>query len=171
MSPAATVTTVAGTANIAGTEDGTGSAAHFNCPTQIATDGTSLYVADSGNSAIRRITLADFKVKTIGGQAGTAGKTEGGPTEVAVQRSARSRGGQESDLRCRHRQRRDPQDRYQHRSRPARLPAPAKKATRTVPRYRRSSTIPARSAPMDRFCTSSTPTIMRFARWTSTPTP
>ena len=76
-----TVTTVAGTANISGTEDGTGSAAHFNLPTQIATDGTSLYVADSGNSAVRRITLADFKVKTIGGQAGTSGKTEGGPNK------------------------------------------------------------------------------------------
>jgi DNA-binding beta-propeller fold protein YncE len=74
-----TVTTVAGTANIGGTDDGTGTAAHFNNPTQIASDGTSLYVADSGNSAIRRITLADFKVMTIAGQAGTAGKTEGGP--------------------------------------------------------------------------------------------
>ncbi len=50
-----------------------------NLPTQIATDGQSLYVADSGNSAIRRITLADFKVITIAGQSGTAGKTEGGP--------------------------------------------------------------------------------------------
>src|ERR1700724_562269 len=74
-----TVTTVAGTANIGGTDDGTGTAAHFNNPTQIATDGTSLYVADSGNSAIRRVTLADFKVMTIAGQSGTAGKTEGGP--------------------------------------------------------------------------------------------
>jgi DNA-binding beta-propeller fold protein YncE len=91
-----TVTTVAGTANISGTEDGTGSAAHFNLPTQIATDGTSLYVADSGNSAIRRITLADFKVKTIGGQPGTSGKTEGGankslfsgPRGVAVDKKA-----------------------------------------------------------------------------------
>jgi DNA-binding beta-propeller fold protein YncE len=91
-----TVTTVAGTANIGGTDDGTGTAAHFNNPTQIASDGTSLYVADSGNSAIRRITLADFKVKTIGGQAGTAGKTEGGankslfsgPRGVAVDKKA-----------------------------------------------------------------------------------
>ncbi len=91
-----TVTTVAGTANIGGTDDGTGSAAHFNLPTQIATDGTSLYVADSGNSAIRRITLADFKVKTIGGQAGTSGKTDGGlnkslfsgPRGVAVDKKA-----------------------------------------------------------------------------------
>src|SRR5271165_7060551 len=44
------VTTVAGQANISGSEDGTGPSAHFNLPTQIATDGTSLYVADSGNS-------------------------------------------------------------------------------------------------------------------------
>ena len=79
-----------------GTEDGTGSAAHFNLPTQIATDGTSLYVADSGNNSIRRITLADFKVKTIAGQSGTSGKTEGGvdkslfagPRGVAVDKKA-----------------------------------------------------------------------------------
>jgi DNA-binding beta-propeller fold protein YncE len=91
-----TVTTVAGQANISGTEDGTGPAAHFNLPTQIASDGTSLYVADSGNSTIRRITLADFKVKTVGGQAGTTGKTDGGsdksvfsgPRGVAVDKKA-----------------------------------------------------------------------------------
>jgi len=96
VSISGTVTTVAGTANIAGTEDGTGSAAHFNLPTQIATDGTSLYVADSGNNSIRRITLADFKVKTIAGQSGTSGKTEGGmdkslfsgPRGVAVDKKA-----------------------------------------------------------------------------------
>jgi DNA-binding beta-propeller fold protein YncE len=91
-----TVTTVAGQANISGTEDGTGSAAHFNLPTQIATDGTSLYVADSGNSSIRRVTLADFKVKTIAGQSGTTGKADGGadkslfsgPRGVAVDKKA-----------------------------------------------------------------------------------
>jgi DNA-binding beta-propeller fold protein YncE len=79
ISISGTVTTVAGQANISGSDDGTGSSAHFNLPTQIATDGISLYVADSGNSTVRRVTLADFKVKTIGGQAGTSGKTEGGP--------------------------------------------------------------------------------------------
>jgi DNA-binding beta-propeller fold protein YncE len=91
-----TVTTIAGTANIGGTEDGTGSAAHFNLPTQIATDGSALYVADSGNNSIRRITLPDMKVKTIAGQSGTAGKTEGGsdkslfsgPRGIAVDKKA-----------------------------------------------------------------------------------
>ena len=94
--PSRTVTTVAGTANIAGTEDGHGTAAHFNLPTQIATDGQALYVADSGNSSIRRITLADMNVKTIAGQSGTTGKTEGnmtkslfnGPRGIAVDKKA-----------------------------------------------------------------------------------
>ena len=75
--PSRTVSTYAGTANISGTDDGKGQAAHFNLPTQIATDGTSLYVADSGNNTIRRITIADASVKTIGGQAGTQGKEDG----------------------------------------------------------------------------------------------
>ncbi len=94
--PSRTVTTIAGTANIAGTEDGHGTAAHFNLPTQIATDGQALYIADSGNSAIRRITLADMTVKTIAGQPGTSGKTDGaasksqfsGPRGVAVDKKA-----------------------------------------------------------------------------------
>lgn len=75
--PSRVVTTVAGTANISGTEDGKGNNAHFNLPTQIATDGSSLYVTDSGNDMIRRITIADMTVKTIGGQAQVAGKADG----------------------------------------------------------------------------------------------
>ncbi len=75
------VSTIAGTANISGTEDGHGGAAHFNLPTQIATDGTSLYITDSGNDTIRRVTLSDLTVKTIGGQAQTTGKVEGGVTK------------------------------------------------------------------------------------------
>jgi DNA-binding beta-propeller fold protein YncE len=75
------VTTIAGTANISGTEDGHGSAAHFNEPTQVATDGSNLYVADSGNNTIRRITLADQTVKTIGGQAQQTGKDDGPATK------------------------------------------------------------------------------------------
>ena len=44
------VTTAAGTANISGTDDGHASAAHFNLPTQITTDGQNLYISDSGNN-------------------------------------------------------------------------------------------------------------------------
>ncbi len=72
------VTTVAGTANIAGTEDGAGAAAHFNLPTQLASDGSKfIYVADTGNSTIRRIALTDFIVTTIGGQPQTEGHDDG----------------------------------------------------------------------------------------------
>ena len=79
--PSRVVSTFAGTANIAGTEDGKGANAHFNLPTQITTDGKSLFVADSGNSAIRRISLADAAVKTIGGQPGSPGKVDGPPAK------------------------------------------------------------------------------------------
>jgi DNA-binding beta-propeller fold protein YncE len=75
------VSTVVGTANISGSEDGKAEAAHFNLPTQIATDGTSLYVADSGNDTIRRITIADWSVKTIGGQPQTTGNVDGPPAK------------------------------------------------------------------------------------------
>jgi sugar lactone lactonase YvrE len=86
------VTTAAGTANISGTDDGHANAAHFNLPTQITTDGQNLYISDSGNDTIRRLSLSDGMVKTIGGQAQTAGKVDGplaksqfnGPSGIAT---------------------------------------------------------------------------------------
>jgi sugar lactone lactonase YvrE len=72
------VTTFAGTANISGTEDGHGTAAHFNLPTQLASDGTNIFVADSGNNTVRRINIADVTVKTIGGQPQQQGNADGG---------------------------------------------------------------------------------------------
>jgi DNA-binding beta-propeller fold protein YncE len=49
------VTTIAGTALSAGSSDGIGVEASFRYPLGITTDGTSLYVADTGNNMIRRI--------------------------------------------------------------------------------------------------------------------
>ena len=46
------VTTLAGSAGLSGSTDGTGSAARFNYPYGITTDGANLYVVDSN---IRRI--------------------------------------------------------------------------------------------------------------------
>src|SRR5271165_296178 len=81
------VTTIAGTANIAGSESsGEGLEPHFNLPTQIASDGTFLFVADTGNSTIRKIDLASKKVSTIGGQAGTDGKDDGPDTKTTYGR-------------------------------------------------------------------------------------
>jgi sugar lactone lactonase YvrE len=75
------VTTAAGTANISGTDDGHANSAHFNLPTQITTDGQNLYISDSGNNLIRRLSLADGMVKTIGGQAQVGGKVDGPATK------------------------------------------------------------------------------------------
>jgi hypothetical protein len=82
------VTTIAGTANTPGTENGHGTAAHFNLPTQICSDGKgTLYVADTGNSLIRKIVLADMTVSTIGGQAPDGeGKDDGPPSKSKFNR-------------------------------------------------------------------------------------
>ena len=71
------VTTIAGSAGISGSADGTGSAARFNLPNTIATDGANLYVADSGNSTIRKIVISTGVVPTIAGSAGVSGSTDG----------------------------------------------------------------------------------------------
>jgi sugar lactone lactonase YvrE len=88
------VTTVAG--STAGFADGTGAAARFETPSGIAlgSDG-ALYVADTGNNAIRRVTAAGV-VSTVAGGRG-AGYRDGivldaqfnGPVGVAVDPSGR----------------------------------------------------------------------------------
>ncbi len=57
ITPAGLATTFAGVEQSSGTADGTGSAALFNNPTGLALDSSgNLYVADTANSTIRRIT-------------------------------------------------------------------------------------------------------------------
>ena len=77
ISPAGFVTTLAGTAGNRGSSDGTGSAAQFNNPNGISVDATdNLYVADTFNQTIRRITPAGV-VTTLAGTAGSMGSTDG----------------------------------------------------------------------------------------------
>jgi sugar lactone lactonase YvrE len=57
----------------AGATDGTGTAATFNVPTDITSDGTDLYVTDSGNNKIRKIVTATGVVSSFTGVASTAG--------------------------------------------------------------------------------------------------
>jgi hypothetical protein len=75
------VTIAGNTASVAGSVDGTGNAALFNLPRDITTDGTSLYVADSGNYTIRKIAnpagpVGTAVVTTIAGAVGAAGSVD-----------------------------------------------------------------------------------------------
>ena len=77
ITPASVVSVVAGTSGTTGSVDGTGAAALFNQPDSVVVDSAgNLYVADTGNSIIRKITSAGV-VTTLAGTAGTAGSTDG----------------------------------------------------------------------------------------------
>jgi sugar lactone lactonase YvrE len=76
VTPAGVVTTLAGSPG-SGSSDGTGTAAHFNQTTGVAVDGSgTLYVVDSFNDLIRKITPAGV-VTTLAGSPGNAGSTDG----------------------------------------------------------------------------------------------
>jgi hypothetical protein len=92
VTPAGAVTTLAGTAQSAGSADGAGSGAPFNDPIGVAVDDAgNLYVADANNATLRKVTAAGV-VTTLAGLPGTLGSTDGtgsgarfnGPTGVAV---------------------------------------------------------------------------------------
>src|SRR5439155_17184813 len=77
ITPAGVVSTLAGLAGNFGAADGTNSKARFYRPAAIAVDSaTNLYVADSFNHSIRKITPAG-KVSTIAGVAGIWGSADG----------------------------------------------------------------------------------------------
>lgn len=77
VSPAGVVTTMAGAAGSYGSANGTGTAARFKYPTSVAVDGaTNLYVADTGNHTIRKVTRGKV-VTTLAGMVGDAGNADG----------------------------------------------------------------------------------------------
>jgi len=92
VTPAGVVSTLAGLAGSSGSADGSGNAARFHSPADVAVDNSgNVYVADFGNNTIRVITPTGV-VTTLAGMAGTWGSTDGtgnsarfyGPQGVAV---------------------------------------------------------------------------------------
>ena len=76
ITSAGVVSTVAGSPGLTGTANGTGASARFNTPAGITVDPAgNLYVADSANHAIRKITPAR-EVTTLAGLPGTSGSTD-----------------------------------------------------------------------------------------------
>ena len=77
------VSTLAGTALVAGSADGAGAKASFNLPNGVAVDANeNLYVADTNNNTIRIITPGGI-VSTLAGTAGVHGFADGNGTSAS----------------------------------------------------------------------------------------
>lgn len=77
ITPAGAVSTLAGNAGQAGSEDGAGGAARFQTPRGVAVDTVgNVYVADTANHTIRKITSTGM-VTTLAGTAGQIGSADG----------------------------------------------------------------------------------------------
>ena len=73
---------MAGLAGSPGSANGTGSSARFSYPSGVAVDGAgNVYVADSGNNMIRKVTPAAV-VTTLAGFAGRPGSADGTNTNA-----------------------------------------------------------------------------------------
>jgi hypothetical protein len=82
VSPSGVITTLAGSSGVAGLTDGSGSAGRFNQPEGVVVDSAgNLFVADSGNHTIRKVT-SDGTVTTVAGAAGLSGDNDGAAADA-----------------------------------------------------------------------------------------
>ena len=73
----ATVTTMAGSAGLQGSADGTGSAARFNAPAGLSLDGGNLFISDFMDRTIRKLVLSTAEVTTLAGAPPVNGSADG----------------------------------------------------------------------------------------------
>lgn len=85
ITPEGVVTTHAGSGGNSGTANGTGSVARFNSPRDTVVEGSYIYVADSGNHAIRRVN-GGGAVESFAGLAGTPGAIDATGTNARFNR-------------------------------------------------------------------------------------
>ena len=84
VSATGVVTTFAGSKGASGSDDGAGASARFNSPRGLAVDGAgTLFVADTGNYRIRRIT-PDGQVTTLAGSTPGAADGAGAAAQFVV---------------------------------------------------------------------------------------
>jgi hypothetical protein len=84
ITPGGAVATLAGTAGVSGSADGTGPAARFDSPSGVAVDSAgNVYVTDERNRTIRKITATGV-VTTIAGTPGVAGILLGASPRFAL---------------------------------------------------------------------------------------
>lgn len=82
VTAAGVVSVLAGSPGTQGSDDGTGTAARFRQPAGVALDGSgNLYVADAGNSLIRRVSPAGV-VTTLAGSAANQGHRDGAASDA-----------------------------------------------------------------------------------------
>jgi sugar lactone lactonase YvrE len=82
ITPLGAVSVLAGSSGVFGSADGSGGSALFSGPQGIAVDvGGNLYVADTGNNTVRKITSGG-SVSTLAGYAGFAGNADGTGTNA-----------------------------------------------------------------------------------------
>lgn len=99
ITPAGAVSTLAGLSTIGGLKDGVGADAWFNQPRGVAVDGTgTVYVADTGNAALRQITpngAVTTMSLTMGASSGgsSGGGSSGGGTTTPPPTGGSSSGG------------------------------------------------------------------------------
>ena len=85
INPAGTISTVAGSGTRGFAGDGAGAAAaELNAPAAIAIDPAgNLYIADSGNNRVRKVSAATGEIATIAGTQGEQFAGDGGPANMA----------------------------------------------------------------------------------------